>query len=505
MKDIRYIALAGFLEQQVDRINHKIFETDKDKIARLYFSTEPPLTLDDLTTVIRGAADELDFKWQDLKPYTKWILSRYANDSIRRWEDVEARTLYALHTFDRLKKRRLLESNERDINKLKKLSDLEDLVEKYEEEDLKSQREVNKELEEQLYENGEANLLYDSSKWKVVELNSERASCYFGRGTRWCTAGGNNNMYDEYAQQGTLTVFIGKKSTGVYQLFRQDTYGSDYTSTSVQFMDAKDEPLWVADVIPRNILDKALSDNKPTIVELIHMGYFKTWKEAYDGGWDDAGIADALFEEELMDLPVPRKFWEGVELNYPKHSVDVNVHADLVKPKIDGYVFSILEYLSITKGKMDETTFDVISFGAQMDIDESKLNECTIDVDGGGRLYLRDSELKNTVINAPKMNDATVDFGGKLKFTDCDLSNIGYASFATIDVVFNKCRVLLPHDLGLDFIESMLEKAKRSEFIVPPRGKLYDAIIVKRKINSLPNIKSTETDRSGKFVSIMTN
>ncbi len=89
-----------------------------------------------------------------------WILKTYVNGGISRWEDVRTRVVPNLKKYEILKRKKLDPPLEiRDINQIKSLSQLEDIVEKY----IPSEAQV-LENENEFYKSGLAKLLYVDDK-----------------------------------------------------------------------------------------------------------------------------------------------------------------------------------------------------------------------------------------------------------------------------------------------------------------------------------------------------
>ena len=55
-----------------------------------------------------------------------------------------------------------------------------------------------------------ADKFYEDINWKVYAITTEEAACYYGRGTRWCTAAttSGHNYAKEYLDEGPLFIFI---------------------------------------------------------------------------------------------------------------------------------------------------------------------------------------------------------------------------------------------------------------------------------------------------------
>ena len=75
----------------------------------------------------------------------------------------------------------------------------------------------------------ESTILLEEDGWTVAIPKTERAACWWGRGTRWCTAAERNNMFTHYSQSGPLVVFV-----------RPDGAKFQFHAPSDQFMDSAD-------------------------------------------------------------------------------------------------------------------------------------------------------------------------------------------------------------------------------------------------------------------------
>lgn len=79
----------------------------------------------------------------------------------------------------------------------------------------------------------DAEKVYEDSDWLILIPKTEEAAKYYGKGTRWCTAASNNNMFEYYNEDGPLYININKKTNEKYQ-FHFETE---------QFMDSSDAPI----------------------------------------------------------------------------------------------------------------------------------------------------------------------------------------------------------------------------------------------------------------------
>ena len=65
-----------------------------------------------------------------------------------------------------------------------------------------------------------AKKLYQEPGMIILELETEEAAKLYGKGTRWCTAADNNNMFKHYHDQGVLYVIIANDPNGAMRKFQ---------------------------------------------------------------------------------------------------------------------------------------------------------------------------------------------------------------------------------------------------------------------------------------------
>jgi hypothetical protein len=96
-----------------------------------------------------------------------------------------------------------------------------------------SNSEAGRAEEEYFYNDGQAIKFYDGPDMKIIKPVTVAAAKYFGRGTRWCTAADEDNMFTQYAQQGEIYCI----------LFKGENRRWQFHFESEQFMDEKDQDL----------------------------------------------------------------------------------------------------------------------------------------------------------------------------------------------------------------------------------------------------------------------
>ena len=194
-------------------------------------------TLDDIyvkyySDIDRGIFNKIvssDPTWREDKPnkmgkFGKWLLKLWVNKKLML-EDLYKATEY-LSYFVKYNNR----IDVKDINKYHSLLELYNIVKVFmDNPDVATSNsdEIRriKEGADKVFENGE---------WLVIVPHTKEASCYYGKGTQWCTAAEqSHNMFDHYNNQGNLYINIRKSDGEKFQFhFESDS-----------FMDATDTPI----------------------------------------------------------------------------------------------------------------------------------------------------------------------------------------------------------------------------------------------------------------------
>ena len=194
-------------------------------------------TLDDIyvkyySNIDRGIFNKIvssDPTWREDKPnkmgkFGKWLLKLWVNRKLML-EDLYKATEY-LSYFVKYNNR----IEVKDINKYHSLPELYNIVKVFMDNPeiaTSNSDEVRriKEGADKVFENGE---------WLVIVPHTKEASCYYGKGTQWCTAAEqSHNMFDHYNSQGNLYINIRKSDGEKFQFHFE----------SGSFMDATDTPI----------------------------------------------------------------------------------------------------------------------------------------------------------------------------------------------------------------------------------------------------------------------
>ena len=160
---------------------------------------------------------------------------------------------------------------------------------------LKSNKEVATEIKKG------ATKIFDDGKWLVVVPETKEASCYYGKGTRWCTAADNDNMFDEYNKDGKLYIIINKDTDEKYQFHFE----------SLSFMNSSDEPIKEWPVGFTGELNSKLLDLvKDTENRLAFAYMFVKIKRVFETG----NIDEFIFLLTSGDLYGHTMNWDRVEM-----------------------------------------------------------------------------------------------------------------------------------------------------------------------------------------------
>ncbi len=126
--------------------------------------------------------------------YLEWIARDYMNSIVQNDLYLEM-VLDAVETFDR--KRNNLKI--KDLYSYNSYTDLNDALD-----NLKKRQRVIKTHEQ-------SEVIYEDDRFKVVVPESHDASCYYGAGTKWCTAAKDSDyQFKNYNQEGKLFYILDK-------------------------------------------------------------------------------------------------------------------------------------------------------------------------------------------------------------------------------------------------------------------------------------------------------
>jgi len=172
------------------------------------------------------------------KEYTQWMVRAYINGIARYYEDVLSQLVEFVTWFDKLKRHRQLPAEYRDINQIKDRTTYN-----------KAWREVadtyDEFVEKQPLSKGRAEEIFNGPEVRIIRPADQDAACYYGQGTRWCTAAmQSNNYFKDYNDDGPLLILLPKNPQ--YAGEKYQLHGA-----SGQVMNEQDEPVQLLTLLVR--------------------------------------------------------------------------------------------------------------------------------------------------------------------------------------------------------------------------------------------------------------
>ena len=160
------------------------------------------------------------------KKYTQALARMYANGLIK-WEDVGSTMRDYLTKFTKLALKKKLNPEHTDFNRFKDLKSFYDAVDTY----------PDPEEDQEVKDKGEAKEVFNNGEVRIIRPDNEQAACYYGQGTRWCTAARDHNMFDRYNTDGPMYIILPKNP-------KHDGEKYQFHPMSDQYMDEKDRPVY---------------------------------------------------------------------------------------------------------------------------------------------------------------------------------------------------------------------------------------------------------------------
>lgn len=128
--------------------------------------------------------------------FLPWVVKMYSNDEFE-YTDLNLVNNY-LENFTKS----INKLDKKDINQYKSLEELNAALESIK--DIKGSREARRDAK------ANAEKIYEDNKWIILIPHTKEAAIQYGKHTKWCTAGVNDNMFDHYSKDGPLYIIINK-------------------------------------------------------------------------------------------------------------------------------------------------------------------------------------------------------------------------------------------------------------------------------------------------------
>ena len=172
----------------------------------------------------------------------KWLAETYIKSGFRL-EDIErvkeTLILYATHSKE-------LPESQRGLSRYKSEAELWKAIEGFVDQGpVISNKEQDRRDKAKAY--AESEIIYQGEEGIIAVPRSEFAAKWWGKGTRWCTAGDKANMYNHYAKQGDLFVIV-LKDGSKYQTHMETRQFVDSSDDSVDVQDFIEQYNWIKKV-----------------------------------------------------------------------------------------------------------------------------------------------------------------------------------------------------------------------------------------------------------------
>ena len=254
---------------------------------------------------IRMVNDILDFfEERDPTPnktYVPWMVRAFINDPKFKLEDYNRDDLLTRYT--RGKQAKIISGDrdatsgirDNDINTFPTYKQFEDqILTKYRNQLYKDTKAMSRGDYEEVYEDADV---------RVVRVKDEKAACYYGQGTRWCTAATHGaNYFDYYSSKGPLYILLPKDPSydgEKYQIHFESRQYMNQNDQSVGLMHILDRfpgfTKWVREnstvldqmitYIPTSALEKIISKLNSLISDEISRMIQKMKKNKYYREW----------------------------------------------------------------------------------------------------------------------------------------------------------------------------------------------------------------------------
>lgn len=164
------------------------------------------------------------------KQYVQNLIKFYINGE--RLEDLKSTAVDYLTKFHKLKAKKQIPSPRNDINRYANFGDFATVIDEY------------PDPEKAEKSKGNAKEVYKDANVRIIAPEDEQAACYYGQGTRWCTAATNGtNMFTDYRQTGPIYILIPTKQQYPGEKYQIAPLSDEYMNEKdgeVDIMDLKE-------------------------------------------------------------------------------------------------------------------------------------------------------------------------------------------------------------------------------------------------------------------------
>jgi len=258
-------------------------ELSGKEIYQKYYSKIP---FDDFLTIVTADPQTI-YQGGEIKrmgKYSKLLVALYQKGGIRL-DDADKAKEYLGYVYTH--------KIPLDINKIKQLGDLYEVVKGYIAQDTKSLEEILKILPKDEYK-----VLHNGERWYILQPLTEKASCYLGVNTEWCTTWGpysldkrykdRGNHFTSHSTRGPLFIMINKSDTSDKYQFHFETN---------QFMDKKDKRIDTASFLQQRDKQEILQYFFPSLFQEVTPEQMKLELKKMDVLPNELGLK--IFEKSI--------------------------------------------------------------------------------------------------------------------------------------------------------------------------------------------------------------
>lgn len=195
----------------------------KDKIDSSVEDSNRTVIINDIMQTLENADPTTN------KEYVQWLAKVYSNEGIKM-EDILSKAKPWLETYALYKKKKFFTGTDAGLANIMNLK-FKDLWEISIRADFQMKL---KQQEEKAMPKGDAEMVYENDKVRIIIPKDKEAACYYGQGTQWCTASTQSmNYFSAYSKDGPLYILLPKQPK-----YQGEKYQLHFPSG--QFMDEQD-------------------------------------------------------------------------------------------------------------------------------------------------------------------------------------------------------------------------------------------------------------------------
>ena len=242
----------------------------------------------------------------DNHKYLMWLATQYDKGAVNTEEKQEKfntdvkETLAHFHRYPE-------KYVERDVNQYNSIKDL-----------FKAYQEAQLKLSKKEQKRSGSKKVYEDDSYLVVVPTTHEASCFYGAGTKWCTAADKPGHFNNYSRKGMLIYVLNKNLPENDPLYKVALY-KNYSGGKEQYYDATDKQI--------TDLKTGLTPEVERTLQVTYDVMKGAWKEARKGqNYGDPRIAaladfldledeqvDDIIDEEYEHYTMPSFTYDGEE------------------------------------------------------------------------------------------------------------------------------------------------------------------------------------------------